>query len=458
MKKLSMICLLTLSLIMGYQQSAHAIEAFETPTGVLKWNKEKAFDGYTLLSPNTGTNSYLIDMEGNIVHEWKTNYRPGLYAELLPNGNLLRGYREATFKVPFGGATTGIQELDWEGNVVWQFTPKDPDQTTHHCFKRLPNGNTLVLVWERKSTAEAYEKGRAKGTLPEKDELIYDGQKYGEIWPDALLEIDAQGNEVWSWHVWDHIGMGEDQFNINYILPNSEYYTTSDWTHFNSIDYIPETNQILLCSRNFGEIFLLNKDTGKIEFRWGNPSNRGKGIAPSWLNAHDQQLFGPHNATWLGNNKIMIFDNGWQNPENNRSRIVIIDVKTKKIVWEYTAINMNSFYSAFQGAAQKLPNGNIFVTSSNTGHIFEITCEDKPEVVWEYINPFVKGVPTALLTEADAVRAEKNLILNYTHRSYRYAKDFSGFTDKKFSEPKNLFPDAPVWRELYEKARALKAQ
>ena len=35
--------------------------------------------------------TYLIDMEGNIVHQWDTEYGPGAYAELLPNGNLLRG-------------------------------------------------------------------------------------------------------------------------------------------------------------------------------------------------------------------------------------------------------------------------------------------------------------------------------------------------------------------------------
>lgn len=37
--------------------------------------------------------TYLIDMEGNIVHTWDCEYAPGLYAELLPNGNLLRGGR-----------------------------------------------------------------------------------------------------------------------------------------------------------------------------------------------------------------------------------------------------------------------------------------------------------------------------------------------------------------------------
>lgn len=457
MKKLSAGCLLALGLMVGFSATSYAVESFQTPTGVLRWDKEKAFDGYTLVSPNTGTSSYLLDMEGNIVHEWKTKFRPGLYAELLPNGNILRGFRDKS-PVPFGGAGTGIQEIDWNGNVVWEYVAPE-NHCQHHCFKRLPNGNTLVLMWEYKTAEEAYEKGRAKGTLPAKaNPKTYDGMNYDGVWPDMIVEVDPQGKEVWEWHVWDHVGTGVDQINLNYILPTKDYYNDSDWTHFNSIDYIPETNQLVLCSRNFGEIFLVNKDNGKIEYRFGNPSTHGKGMAPTWINENDQQLFGPHNATWIGNNRIMIFDNGWQNPERNRSRIAVLDIKQNKIVWEYTAANLNSFFSAYQGAAQKLPNGNILVTSSNTGHGFEVTMTDKPEIVWEFVNPWVKGVPTALLTDADGIHAEINLMFNYTHRMYRYGKDFAGFEGKTFSEPKALFPNAPKWRELFEQARAMKAE
>ena len=114
-------------------------------------------------------------------------------------------------------------------------------------------------------------------------------------------------------------------------------------------------------------------------YRWGNPSTHGKG--PSFLQNGDQQLFGPDSATCPGNDKILIFDNGWQSPEVNRSRVLILNTKTNKIVWQFVAENLNSFYSAFQGAAQMLKNGNILVTSTNTGSIFELTVGEKPELV-----------------------------------------------------------------------------
>ena len=50
---------------------------------------EKAYQGYTLISPMEGTNTYLMDMQGRIVHRWNLPYRPGDYGYLLDNGNLL---------------------------------------------------------------------------------------------------------------------------------------------------------------------------------------------------------------------------------------------------------------------------------------------------------------------------------------------------------------------------------
>ena len=78
-------------LFTGVAVSASAYEALVGPTGVLYYDKGDSYGGYTLFAPNASKKTYLIDMEGNIVHTWKSDTGPGLYAELLPNGNLLRG-------------------------------------------------------------------------------------------------------------------------------------------------------------------------------------------------------------------------------------------------------------------------------------------------------------------------------------------------------------------------------
>lgn len=436
---------------------AFSVESLSTPTGVHVWDKAAAYDGYTLLSPNMTKDVYLIDMNGDVVHTWNTQGMPGLYAELLPNGNLLRGIRYNPKIVPFGGVSGGVQEIDWDGNVVWEYKLYGPTAVQHHAFSRMPGGNTLIVAWEYKTYEEALAKGRKAGTIPQKGEKKYDG-----LWADYLVEVDQDGKEVWSWHAWDHVGTGADQLDINYKLPIANYYGDSDWFHINCVSYVPETDQILFTSRNFSEVFLVDRQTGHIAYRWGNPTTHGQGEKPGFCRDGDQQLFGPHDVTWLGDGKIMLFDNGWQRPQANRSRVVVVDTKTNQVVWQYRAQNPNGFYSAYQGAAQHLPNGNVLITSTNTGHIFEVTGGEKPEIVWEYISPWTLKGPVAILQDAHSFddpdgTEDINIMSNFVHRAYRYSKDYPGLKGRDLSTKTVLFPDAPNWRELYEKAASMQA-
>lgn len=134
---------------------ASAYEAITGPLGLLAYDKAKAYDGYTLFTPHTKVSSwivdkiqdpgsrktYLIDMEGNIVHTWKHDH-PAFYAELLPNGNLLRAEKIAGSPVNFGGWYGLLREYAWDGKVVWEYKVSNPRQIAHHGFDRLPNACT----------------------------------------------------------------------------------------------------------------------------------------------------------------------------------------------------------------------------------------------------------------------------------------------------------------------------
>ncbi len=135
--------------------SAGAYEAVNGPLGLLSYERGKTYDGYTLFTPHTKVGSwivdtaenpgskmtYLIDMEGNIVHTWKHD-TPAFYAELLSNGNLLRAEKIAGSPVNFGGWYGLLREYTWDGRVVWEYKVSNPRQIAHHGFDRLPNGNT----------------------------------------------------------------------------------------------------------------------------------------------------------------------------------------------------------------------------------------------------------------------------------------------------------------------------
>ena len=73
------------------------------------WDHDRAFDSCALFGAEGMT--YLIGMEGQVVHTWPLGTNP----RLLPNANLL----DATRDDPSG--LSGFRELDWDGKVVWEY-------------------------------------------------------------------------------------------------------------------------------------------------------------------------------------------------------------------------------------------------------------------------------------------------------------------------------------------------
>ncbi len=160
---------------------------------------------------------------------------------LLPNGHLLRAGNLKTSGVWAEGRGAGgrVEELDWDGNVVWQYEIADDSAMQHHDIEPLPNGNVLILAWERKTAAEALAAGRNPKLLSS-----------NELWPEKIVEYSpATKSVVWEWHVWDHLVQERDpslanygdvsahpeKINLNYVLPGST--GEADWNHANAVAY-----------------------------------------------------------------------------------------------------------------------------------------------------------------------------------------------------------------------------
>jgi hypothetical protein len=58
--------------------------------GVMEHDEARAYPGYTLMAPVTTTTTYLIDNDGQVVHTWQSQFRPGQAVMLLNDGSLLR--------------------------------------------------------------------------------------------------------------------------------------------------------------------------------------------------------------------------------------------------------------------------------------------------------------------------------------------------------------------------------
>ncbi len=421
--------------------------------GVMQ-NDPPAFNGYTLFT--TGRLTFLIDNCGHEIRRWTSNYQPGLSVYLLENGNLLRtGRVGGSFS---GGGVGGRLELfSWEGDLLWAWEYADDRVHQHHDVAPLPNGNILVLAWERITAAEAEALGRRPNTVPSTG-----------LWPEHLVEIRPVGADsaeiVWQWRLRDHLVQDTDpglpnydtiadrpeRLNINAGQPN-----TSDWVHVNAVSYNPQLDQIALCSRVLSEIWIIDHSTttaeaagssggnsgrgGDILYRWGNPQAYGRG------SASQRRLWGPHDVRWVADGhpwagKLMVFNNGVGRPGGNLSSIEVwtpplndqggYDLNAGEAFgpavseWSYLAAD---FYSSNISGAHAVPNGNIVICEGDEGHFFEV--DTLGNTHWSYINPVgILGPVSQGQTPANSA----------TFRVTRYAPEYPAFAGR------DLTPGAPV--------------
>lgn len=350
--------------------------------GLIAANLKKAFLGYTLFAPMSGQGEvYLVDLHGEVRHQWRLPHPPGLYGYLLPNGNLFysgnipeereRVSQFARFK---GGI---ILEADWDGNIVWQYRHLDH----HHDARRLRNGNVIFLTLEKIPREMV---SRIKGGIP-------DSEADGDIYADAVREVTPAGEIVWTWHAYEHFDP-----ESHTITPHDRRH---EWTHGNTVDELSDGN-IILSFRNISTVVIVDKSTGNIIWELG-----------------DDVLAQQHFPNELPNGNILIYDNGTYRRGEPQlySRVIEVDRKTREIVWQYIDNPPRNFFSAYISGAQRLPNGNMLITEGNKGRVFEVTLEG--EVVWEYMNPYFGKVKSAL--DGQGPVYEDNAVF----RSFRYAPE-----------------------------------
>ncbi len=130
---------------------------------------------------------------------------------MLDDGHLFRPAEAVNRKPGFQGPAAGgrIQEFDWDGNLVWDFEYHSEKRLPHHDAIKLPNGNALLICWERIDEKEAVAAGRRPETV-----------KDSHLQPDCLVEIKPTGKTtgeiVWEWRSWDHLIQERDKTKPNF--------------------------------------------------------------------------------------------------------------------------------------------------------------------------------------------------------------------------------------------------
>ena len=337
------------------------------PVGTTIYKPEKCYNGYTIFVK--GQKIKLIDMNGGTVHEWtagSTKIGGGMpRARLLRNGHVLVARSQ------------GIQEYDWDGNVVWQYIPQE-GFVPHHDVFRKPNGNTLVIC--REEVPPDYMK---KVKDPERRDIT--------IYSDVILEVTPNKEVVWEWHQYKYLDINQ----CNPIPASRDWWagpnnnTISDWTHTNTVQALPENKwydqgddrfkpgSVLVSMRQLDTILIADIETKEIT--WSYTGDYKGGLSGQ----HESHMI---EKGYPGEGNILVFDNG-ASPYKNLAHagcsfVLEINPVTNEVVWVYE--DREHFHSNFTSSSQRVKNGNTIVCEASGRRFFEVTQEG--EIVWEYVD------------------------------------------------------------------------
>ncbi len=316
----------------------------------------RSYGGFNLCASLVAPRAFLLDMNGNVVHEWNKDLDPGYpweFVRLCRNGDLLVSVQDRK-----------LARLDWSSRIKWVRKLR-----CHHDITEAPNGDILVLQRSYRFTAV-----HDLPTPVRDDDVVVlsaDGNvkaefSIGQLLRDAVPFSHAL--HIWSWQL-THI-----RTSIQLRMRSAFMFDKGfmDLLHTNTVtvvdrnynDVLREGN-VIVCSPMIDVVAVIDPYQGRVLWQWGAG-----------------ELEGPHNPRVLENGHITIFDNGVR---RGYSRVVEVDPMTNKIVWSYEDEQRERFYSPVCGGAQRLPNGNTMITDTVGGRVFEVTQDG--ELVWEFYTP-----------------------------------------------------------------------
>ena len=441
------------------------------PHGVTLYNPKKCWGGYTVFPTEAeGEGSVLIDMNGNVVKQWKAMSNTEHPVKILKGGYIMGATNSAPGKKGRTWAdkdSADLSIMDFNGKIIRNI----PLAGMHHDYQVAS------------SPTGYYAPGLE--VLPDDKNILILSHKFTEnpkitdkkpLDDDYIVEVDKNNNVVWDWlasDYFDQMNFPEEFKQAMYKTPTWQMTRTpgvkaADWIHMNSMSKLgpnkwfeedpvkyaafnPEN--IITCNRQTNTSFIIDKKSKNIVWHIGPLYYKdsvwkfGDKEYPRALERLGQ-LIGPHHTHMIpkglpGAGNIMVYDNGgyagygprnpgapagWSDARRDYSRVIEFNPVTLDIVWEHSANvmgmrNRYQFYSDYVSSAQRLPNGNTLITNGAVGQLQEVTAEN--EVVWEYISPWYN--PTG----------KYNLVYRAYRVPYDYVPQVKKTKEQAVTPPKN---------------------
>jgi hypothetical protein len=338
--------------------------------GVTIYNDQLAYQGLNFFVSAHAPKAFLMDMKGNILHEWGIQFEQ-VWPEPLPFeiADRFKTYWRRALLLENGDVLAifegiGLVRLDKDSNLMWSYLGR-----THHDLCVDEDGLIYVLARKERST---HDKVNLEGPILE----------------DFIVVLSPEGQELRRLSILDAL------LNSDYASVLEAGNKRGDIFHTNTIELITgkisvgipafKSGSLLVSLCTLNTIAVVDMDAEKVT--WA--------LSGCW---HRQ-----HQPTLLENGNLMVFDNLGN---NGKSKVIEFNPLTQEVVWAYRGDSTNELLSESNGSNQRLPNGNTLIIESNFGRAFEVTPEN--EIVWEFLNPNRAGKENELIaTLCDLVRID----------------------------------------------------
>jgi hypothetical protein len=330
--------------------------------------------------------------------------------EPLPLINDLRVTRTGTLTFING---TNAEEQDLRGNILWRAPlpgaiadiNNAPVRTYSHCFKKLANGNYMVI-------------GDAITYVPDSVLGIGNHISTGIAGADSaktmvgyeiLKEFDGNGKLAWSWSSENYFDKDELKALVS-SPPDKKVLSLIPGGHMNAFDVDEKNGFVYAGFRNVSRVIKIDKTTNQVVCAWG------RGMSYRGVKNGEGFFSKQHETTLLSDGSIAVFNNNrsgkgagpsasqvgnagaahlvnslagprgqWQ---SEPSSVVVFsqpsDSGSSQVIWKFDCMLDSFDNKSFRGGSvNELKNGNLLVCMGTVNRIFEIT-RDK-EIVWSAV-------------------------------------------------------------------------
>lgn len=347
--------------------------------GVVSYNKDKAFDGYTVLQGafEDGVQLRLIDMSGNIINQWMVDFfkiwpNPNhLYPERIIPKSKFNYHTQGMLVEPDGSAIVivgdyGAVKFDRCSNVIWTL-----DRMTHHTVTRDDEGGYWFAAHQDLRNIPDRFLKLLKLSRSELEKKSLSPGNMGTV-ENTLLYVSAEGKILKEFSVLQALinaGLEREMFDAIEIKK-------TDPTHINDIEIVTnelaekipgvKKGDLLVSIRQMHMLAIFDQKNGKLKWHFQGP----------WVRQHDPDI--------MPNGNIVVYNNGLLNLNRKlSSNLMELDPSTGNVNVIYPKDEKTVFFTNILGSHQYLSNGNRLIVESRAGRVFEI--DENGETVWDFI-------------------------------------------------------------------------